>query len=47
MSVKKTRLLLLLELHQVSVKLLASHGAKVVLGARRENRLQELVKTIE
>lgn len=29
------------------MRLLASHGAKVVLGARRENRLQELVKTIE
>ena len=32
---------------EASAKLLATHGAKVVLGARRENRLQELVKDIE
>ena len=30
-----------------SAKLLASHGAKVVLGARRESRLQALVQAIE
>lgn len=29
-----------------SAKLLASHGAKVVLGARRESRLQALVQAI-
>ncbi|MCT4457737.1 SDR family oxidoreductase [Lactiplantibacillus paraplantarum] len=32
---------------EASAKLLASHGAKVVLGARRETRLQKLVKVIE
>lgn len=31
---------------EASAKLLASHGAKVVLGARRESRLQELVRAI-
>lgn len=31
---------------EASAKLLASHGAKVVLGARRKNRLQELVTAI-
>ncbi|PBQ23711.1 oxidoreductase [Levilactobacillus brevis] len=31
---------------EASAKLLASHGAKVVLGARRESRLQELVSAI-
>ncbi|HIW72563.1 MAG TPA: SDR family oxidoreductase [Candidatus Levilactobacillus faecigallinarum] len=32
---------------EASAKLLASHGAQVVLGARRETLLQELVKDIE
>jgi len=32
---------------EASAKLLASHGAKVVLGARRESRLQALVNEIE
>ncbi|WP_347787019.1 SDR family oxidoreductase [Levilactobacillus brevis] len=31
---------------EASAKLLASHGAKVALGARRESRLQELVRAI-
>ncbi|WP_125980490.1 SDR family oxidoreductase [Loigolactobacillus iwatensis] len=32
---------------EVTAKLLAQNGAKVVLGSRRENRLQEIVKTIQ
>ncbi|MFL2028233.1 SDR family oxidoreductase [Loigolactobacillus zhaoyuanensis] len=32
---------------EASAKLLAANGARVVLGARRENRLQALVSTIE
>ncbi|RRK11350.1 SDR family oxidoreductase [Lactiplantibacillus garii] len=32
---------------EASAKLLAQNGAKVVLGARRENRLQAIVKDIE
>ncbi|VDG20426.1 SDR family oxidoreductase [Lactiplantibacillus mudanjiangensis] len=32
---------------EASAKLLASHGAKVVLGARRENRLADLVMEIK
>ncbi|NLR10705.1 MULTISPECIES: SDR family oxidoreductase [Lactobacillaceae] len=32
---------------EASAKLLASQGAKVVLGARREDRLQSLVKSIQ
>ena len=32
---------------EASAKLLASHGAKVVLGARREQRLQKLANKIQ
>jgi len=32
---------------EASAKLLASHGAKVVLGARRENRLKDITANIE
>ncbi|ANK58930.1 SDR family oxidoreductase [Loigolactobacillus backii] len=32
---------------EATAKLLAQNGARVVLGARRENRLQEIVKTIQ
>ena len=32
---------------EASAKLLASHGAKVVLGARREQRLQKLAHKIQ